>query len=149
MDNGDMDILNAPRYKVGEVLAVAQAYRDVYDQLDLERLRVSNGFLMENKGWSDRQYVRADFMPNKIRIINVRAERLQDITDEDCLREGIIENAVPCQFAGIINNYTYEGAPGVYVYAREAFSALINRICGKGTWASNPWVFVYEFELVK
>lgn len=27
--------------------------------------------------------------------------------------------------------------------------ALIDKVCGKGTWDSDPWVFVYEFELVK
>lgn len=28
-------------------------------------------------------------------------------------------------------------------------AALINRISGKGTWEFNPWVYVYEFELLK
>lgn len=31
----------------------------------------------------------------------------------------------------------------------EAYAILIDRISGKGTWDSNPWVFVYEFEIVK
>lgn len=31
----------------------------------------------------------------------------------------------------------------------EAYSVLIDRISGKGTWDSNPYVFVYDFELVK
>ena len=30
----------------------------------------------------------------------------------------------------------------------EAFAALIDKVSGKGTWKSNPWVFVYEFELM-
>lgn len=29
-----------------------------------------------------------------------------------------------------------------------AYAALIDRISGKGTWESNPYVFTYEFELV-
>lgn len=33
--------------------------------------------------------------------------------------------------------------------AREAYATLIDRISGKGTFESNPYVFVYEFELVK
>lgn len=32
---------------------------------------------------------------------------------------------------------------------RKAFAALIDKVSGKETWNSNPWVFVYEFELVK
>lgn len=33
--------------------------------------------------------------------------------------------------------------------AKEAYAALIDKISGKGTWESNPYVFVYEFELIK
>ena len=29
---------------------------------------------------------------------------------------------------------------------REAFASLIDKVSGRGTWKSNPWVFVYEFE---
>lgn len=32
---------------------------------------------------------------------------------------------------------------------REAFASLIDKVSGRGTWASNPWVVAYEFELVK
>ena len=31
----------------------------------------------------------------------------------------------------------------------RAFATLIDKVSGKETWASNPWVFVYEFELAK
>lgn len=32
---------------------------------------------------------------------------------------------------------------------RQAFAALIDKVSGRGTWDCNPWVVVYEFELVK
>ena len=35
-----------------------------------------------------------------------------------------------------------------YKTVREAFSVLIDKTSGKGTWRYNPWVFVYEFELI-
>lgn len=31
---------------------------------------------------------------------------------------------------------------------REVYANLIDRISGKGTWESNPYVFVYDFELI-
>ena len=34
-------------------------------------------------------------------------------------------------------------------YYRTRYAALIDKISGKGTWENNPWVFVYDFELVK
>lgn len=32
---------------------------------------------------------------------------------------------------------------------REAFATLIDKVYGCGTWGLDPWVVVYEFELVK
>lgn len=34
-------------------------------------------------------YVRAEMMPHQIRIIGIRCERLRDISDASCLKEGI------------------------------------------------------------
>ena len=31
---------------------------------------------------------------------------------------------------------------------REAFSALIDKVSGKGAWESNPFVWAYEFKLI-
>ena len=33
-------------------------------------------------------------------------------------------------------------------FAREAFALLIDKVSGKGTWESNPWVVAYEFNLI-
>lgn len=33
--------------------------------------------------------------------------------------------------------------------AGALIAALIDKVSGRGTWESNPWVVVYEFELVK
>lgn len=131
-----------PKYKPGEVVAVAQAYKDTCWTSPVLRLK-------DEPGWSNKMFVYAGLMPHQIRITNVRVERLQDISDEDCIREGVIENTATDILGGTIKGYTIKGVDGGYVFAREAFSALINRISGRGTWESNPWVFVYEFELVK
>lgn len=140
-----------PKYKVGEVVAVAEAYKDVHD-LEPQDLVLSKGEYVPacmTQGWANKEFVRADIMPERLRITDVRVERMQDISDEDCLKEGVIENTATDMLGGTINGYTIKGVDGGYAFAREAFSALINRISGRGTWESNPWVFVYEFELVK
>ena len=31
----------------------------------------------------------------------------------------------------------------------DAYEILIDKVSGKGTWERNPYVFVYDFELVK
>lgn len=71
-------------------------------------------------------------------IVNIRVERLQDITAEECIREGIYRSDLP----------TIEERAD---YDRWQFSQLwdsINLKRGYG-WAVNPWVWVIEFKLVK
>lgn len=94
---------------------------------------------------TNKMFVKPGLMPHRIRITDVRVERLHDISDEDCLREGV-------QFLPEINRYYFEctGCEGFYFdYPREAFASLIDKVSGRGTWDSNPWVFVYEFELIR
>ena len=93
-------------------------------------------------GWRNKMFVRADLMPHHIRITNVRVEQLQDISDEDCIKEGIFVGT-----SGITYHVMNLGG-GCANTPRDAYAALIDRISGKGTWESNPYVFVYDFELV-
>ena len=132
-----------PIYRPGEDVAVAQAYKDALNPLDW----VNNLIYKNEPGWTNKMFVGADLMPHRIFINAVRVERLQDISDEDCLREGILEDCPNVQYSFP----TEIGYCGQYPFStpREAFAALIDKVSGKGTWASNPWVFVYEFELVK
>ena len=96
-------------------------------------------------GWNNKMFVRADLMPHQIRITNVRIEQLQDITDEDCLKEGIRkvvnENGIYTQY--------YVGYSACFENPREAFAHLINKVSRKDVWNENQYVFVYDFELVK
>ena len=92
-------------------------------------------------------FVKPKLMPHRIRITNIRVERLQDISDEDCMREGILEDCPNVQYSFP----TEIGYCGQYPFntPREAFAALIDKISGKGTWEMNPFVFVYEFERIR
>ena len=149
------------RYKVGEVVAVAQSYGTIVDELEdprnficMEHWESASGdrgkyaeLAIYSPGGTNKMFVLAEEMPHQIRITNVRVERLQDISDEDCKREGVIEDCPGVQYSF----QTHIGYCGQYPFGtpRDAFAALIDKVSGKGTWDSNPWVFVYEFELVK
>ena len=86
-----------PKYKVGEVIAIAQSYMDV-DRFhrkgkNTAYLEYLDSILPELKlhpGWTNKMFVKADLMPHHIKITGIKVERLQDISDEDCLKEGII-----------------------------------------------------------
>lgn len=84
----------------------------------------------------------------KYKIEDIKVERLQDISDEDCLKEGIFEWGDPFH-EDRVEDFGFFGATKHYLTPKEAFAALIDKIYSKGTWESNPWVFAYEFELIK
>lgn len=139
-----------PKYKVGEVVSIAQSYMDV-DRFhrkgkNAAYLEYLDSILPELKlypGWGNKMFVKADLMPHHIEITGIKVERLQDISDEDILREGIY------RFNDFI--FAFDDNKG-YIHsfdsAKEAFISLINKVSGKGTWESNPFVWVYEFKLL-
>jgi len=147
-------------YKVGEVVAVAQSYRDCggineegVPMWEIISQRVGGA----NAGWDNKMFARAELMPHQIRITDVRVERLQDISDIDCLKEGVVVNEpkikgginmyYPCEY---LRSCAKEVGWGIVFHTpREAFAHLINKVSRKDVWQSNPYVFVYDFELVK
>ena len=136
--------LSSSRYKVGEVVAVAQKYKDIALDVPVELAAE----LIKQPGWNNKMFVKADLMPHRIRITNIRVERLQDISDEDCIAEGIYPKANGRWYCyDVVRRMGVSYDP--YPDPREAYAALIDKISGKGTWESNPWVFVYNFYLVK
>lgn len=141
-----------PKYKVGEVLAIAQSYESLGMNPEIAlNDRDGIGFYTKTKfapGWKNKMFVRADLMPHHIRITNIKIERLQDISDKDCLKEGIYKGQCGSADTHFMDAYYYKGDIQPYCTPREAFAALIDKVSGKGTWESNPYVFAYEFELI-
>ncbi len=141
-----------PRYEIGEVVAIAQSYKDSGyspDSLDRHPKDLSIRGLMKNSaGWNNKMFVKSYACKHHIKITNVKVERLQDISDEDCLKEGIIHAYTDNN--GIKRYHTPHTKRGYLStdVAQQAFSFLIDKVSGKGTWESNPFVFAYEFVLV-
>ena len=149
-------------YELGDIVAVAQSYRDAFIKSEMESTKVRE--FLESKGdpikgeqiislpllegYINKMFVRADLMPHQIKITDIRVEKLQDITDDDCLREGIEWLHTSRSFYTNWNTIT-----GSRIYLgrtpREAFAALIDKVSGKGTWDRNPYVWRIEFELIK
>lgn len=140
-----------PKYKVGEVVAIAQSYESVYNEKGLETMDMLVSGLKNHKGWQNKLFVAAGYMIHHIRITDIKIERLQDISDEDCLKEGIYRLDSANGNGGIA--YSFVGASdkkhiGLYNTPRDAFEVLIDKVSGKGVFQSNPYVFVYEFKLI-
>lgn len=162
------------QFDVGEILAISEAYGFIYRGLPddkkpafLDRLKreLDCEDPTRHPGWENKLFVRPELMPHRIEITEKRNELLQDISDADIMREGIIHGDVPCRNieTGEEGDYTWidikrkrlpNGKYHVHVIhkvnsnARGAFADMINHICGKNTWENNPSVVAYTFKLV-
>ena len=76
-------------YKVGEVVAIAQRYKDLYSYDD-DKVKYNPFFdMIESAGWNNKLFVESQYMKHHIRITDVKIERLQNIREVECLCEGI------------------------------------------------------------
>lgn len=149
--DGDFTGWNNPLYKVGEIVAIAQSYKKLGyapDSLDRHPKDLSvRGLMKDSAGWNNKMFVKSYACKHHIKITNVKVERLQDISDEDCLKEGIIHAYTDNDGTKIYHTpHTKRGYLSTDI-PQQAFEFLINKVSGKGTWERNPFVFCYEFVL--
>ena len=140
-------------YKVGEIVAIAQSYHNL-NKSGYTAPEWLDHVCESSAGYENKMFVRADLMPHHIKITDIKVERLQDISDDDIMREGIRED----HFAGGGSMFFYDRTfvrdkkrcvePIYNSTARRAFASLMYKIIGGRTWKSNPWVVAYSFELV-
>lgn len=84
------------------------------------------------------------FMPKSacrifLQITDLRVERLDSITEEDAISEGVIK---------LSDNYykDYAERASGFHYAGQSFRSLWKKINGDESWNFNPWVWVISFE---
>lgn len=147
-------------YKVGDIIAIAQPYKDIIECLPMYSNAILDEVGMPRKeyklGWTNKMFVKADLMPHHIRITDIKIGRLQDISKEDCLKEGIIfiepfsiigEDAYFFAVKRKVGRM-YDNILKFFPSPQRAYADLIDKISGRGTWKRNPWVVAYSFELV-
>lgn len=144
-----------PKYKVDEVVYLKEPY--IYEYGREEKwykyyYKFSTADILELKvigvdiKWKNKLFMPESAARYFIETTAVRAERLQDISDEDCMKEGIDSFFNPLfsetRYKDYLNPNSECRSP------QSSYASLINKINGKGTWEKNPWVWVYDFELI-
>ena len=160
-DDGYLLVTRNTRYKIREEVAIAQSYSQCGNFPDYELDEDGYPVMPKRSAYFNKMFVKEELMPYRIRITNIKIERMLDISDEDCLKEGITEVSGEFEAHTVLQNGYYgerlrviKRYYGIQYYElgespREAYGTLIDKISGKGTWESNPYVIVYEFELIK
>jgi len=139
-------MLYKAKFKIGEIVAISQSYKAVSDEL-CNKHRYAMADVIFSKfyslvGWTNKMFVKADWMLHHIKITHIKIERLQDISEEDCIKEGIYkENPYD-----LLPLYKFHGSR-CFPTAYGAYEELTNKL-DKRMWKQNPLVWVYEFKLV-
>lgn len=141
-----------PRYNIGEIVSIAQSYNSIKDEMEKDPCNpIYEKYLRyaadkELPGNTNKMFVRCDLMPHHIRITDIHISRLHDITDKECMQEGIREFTKDES----VTKYSSHDGPWEEMERtpQDAFRVLIDATCGKGAWEKNPWMQIYKFELV-
>jgi len=148
-------LLSKARYRVGEVIYLKEPYCDdlVIDEIFYKYDNLQDKMNLGISIWKNKLFMPESAARYFIKITKVSIERLQEISHEDCFKEGIIktnnleEIKYTYKFFSKKLNRIIESMD--FITPQEAYSDLIDSINGIGTWDNNPYVYVYDFELIK
>lgn len=129
------------RYRIGETLFLKEPY--MIDNKGAVHYKYS-AVNLDQKIWKNKLFMPEHYARYFIGIMDKRQEYLQDITEEECIKEGIglihyFDKDII--FVNKIDNYFYTNP-------KDAFKALFEKINGEGTWDKNPIVTRYEYKLI-
>ena len=156
MENDNDTVFAKSRFSIGEIVALAESYSSTYRKYKneakivcrkeemLRKEHIAEMFKREHileKGWDNKLFVRPEEMLYTLTITDIEFHRLQDIDDNDCLKEGIYQ----CEDG----RFVYHNSRESYETPKEAFASLIDVVTKKGTWKRNPYCFVYYFTCKK
>ena len=179
-DQGTETVDVYPKYQIGERVAIAQSYENIpmehfMEGIDNPMKRYFQEQLVKQAAaYKNKLFAVASLMPHVIEITDIKAERLQDISNEDCRKEGIIpvtwrqwhrqdwDDFSPQQYTdhdvwtlpkfreGLEDSWA-DSDPDEYMAAspKTAFAVLIIKLQGRKAWERNEWQFAYTFKLIK
>lgn len=87
-----------------------------------------------------------------LKVKSIRVERLQDITEEDAIAEGVLTLGIwESDNHRYWQNYLEAGKDDqdVCISAKESFKTLWQSINGPDSWEANPWVWVIKFKRIE
>lgn len=158
-------IINHATFRKGEVVYIGQKYKDLYEeQVDDYSREMYEALVKQIHGvdditqlaaYTNKMFTNAKCLLHKIQIGDMRVENLRDITDDDCMVEGVqmirTNSGQKFVFGG-------DKAPsfiphlaqtkGVFDTPRGAFACGIDSVSRRQVWKENPLVIAYSYKLV-
>ena len=141
-------------FNIGDTLAVGQSYRTCYEEvLETVKDKALKESLREFTAFISQDSVPSLRVRHHLRIRNIRLERMQDISEKDCLASGVQSVFKDSDDGDVFCGYTHSQATfiepsQIYATPLEAYKALVCINYGQNMWQRNPYVVVYDFELI-
>ena len=145
-----------PKYQPGDILYVRETWQVVRyappGSSQLQDLYVFKADTTDVGEYEITEWKPSLFMPKEaarifLQVTDVRAERLQDITEEDAIAEGI--ECIHESDVKVYRNYLLKEKLGS-TNPVNSFSSLWNSINAKTSpWKKNDWVWVYTFKTIQ
>lgn len=126
------------KYKEGEILYLKEPY--FVNEDGTIDYKFDN--LKKHDKWKNKLFMPNIYARHFIRITEKGNERLQEITNTDCMKEGI---SIYDDSSLFTNKLIYR----LYENPKHAFADLFDQINGQGTWLKNPIVTKYTFDLIR
>lgn len=101
------------------------------------------------EGWKPSIHMPKEAARIFLEVTNVKCERLQNISEEDAIAEGIEKYGPFGEFKGSRHPSGGMMKYRAYSKASRAFQDIWMDIYGEKSWKQNPWVWVYEFKKVE
>lgn len=134
-DGGDVDFTGEmvkSKYQKGDILWV----RETFQKIERNRFIYKADPIIWGGKWKPSIFMPKEAARIFLEVINVRAERLWDISEFDARKEGVEE----------LHEWHEDGTPDEHSFI-DSFVVLWDKINGKKhPWATNPWVWVNEFK---
>lgn len=145
------------RYQVGDVLYVRETWAPESVKSDVRTLTRyiynADGSIPTDK-WKPSRFMPQAAARIFLKVTNVRCERLQDITEQDAIAEGIAELLQSSMQLAVNGRLFRDYSKKIELFndgltAIQSYRTLWESINGKGSWNENPYVWVYEFERIE
>ena len=147
---------------IGDIIWVRETYFDtsIVPKAELFKGVGKNVYKADNAFIGCNNWRPSLFMPKEacrlwLRVTDVRVERLTDITEEDAEKEGLLTEELMSEafrkhFGYSVGYKNYLSKHTAFVKCPiKSYKSLWESINGKGSWDANPFVWVYEFEVLR
>jgi hypothetical protein len=143
-DTDDVPFSSKSKYQKGDTLWVRETWSINSDNKFVYKAQTESEFDKPITGWKPAIHLPLKAARIFLKVTDVKADRLQNISESEAISEGICR---PFPNSNLWLSYTKPTV--LYKDPRTSFESLWISIYGEESWESNPWIWSYEFQTME